>query len=100
MVQLSYPYMTPGKKNIALTIWTFVNKVMSLLSNMLFRFVIIFLPRTKCLNFMAAVILEPKRIKPVTFFIVFSSICHEVKITVACLKSGEIIKKKKKKEQN
>ena len=48
MVQLSYPYMTTGK-NIALTIWTFVGKVMSLLFNMLSRFVIAFLPRSKCL---------------------------------------------------
>ena len=54
MVQLSHPYMTTGKTT-ALTIWTFVGKVMSLLLNMLSRFVIIFLPRNKCLNFMAAV---------------------------------------------
>ena len=47
MVQLSYPYMTTGK-TIALTIWTFVGKVMSLLFNMLSRFVIAFLPRNKC----------------------------------------------------
>ena len=46
IVQLSLPYLTPGK-TIALTIWTFVNKVMSLLSNMLFRFVIAFLPSSK-----------------------------------------------------
>ena len=46
MVQLSYPYMTTGK-TIALTIWTFVGKVMSLLFNMLSRFVIAFLLRTK-----------------------------------------------------
>ena len=45
MVQLSHPYMTTGK-NIALTIWTFVSKVMSLLSNTLSRFVIAFLPRS------------------------------------------------------
>ena len=45
MVQLSYPYMTPGKKNIALTRETFVGKVMSLLFNMLCRSVIDFLPR-------------------------------------------------------
>ena len=44
MVQLSHPYMTTGK-TIALTIWTFVGKVMSLLFNMLSRFVIAFLPR-------------------------------------------------------
>ena len=48
MVQLSYPYMTTGK-TIALTIWTFVGKVMSLLFNILSRLVIIFLPRNNCL---------------------------------------------------
>ena len=47
MVQLSHPYMTTGK-TIALTIRTFVGKLMSLLSNMLSRFVITFLPRSKC----------------------------------------------------
>ena len=47
-VQLSYPYMTTGK-TIALTRWTFVDKVMSLLLNMLSRLVITFLPRSKCL---------------------------------------------------
>ena len=46
MVQLSYPYMSTGK-NISLTIWTFVGKVMSLLLNTLSRFVIAFLPRNK-----------------------------------------------------
>ena len=54
MVQLSHPYMTTGKI-IALTTQTFVDKVMSLLFNMLSRFVIAFLPRSKCLNFTAAV---------------------------------------------
>ena len=53
-VQLSHPYMTPGK-TIALTRWTFVGKVMSLLFNMLSRLVIAFLPRSKCLNFMGEV---------------------------------------------
>ena len=48
IVQLSYPYMTTGK-TIALTRWTFFGKVMSLLFNMLSRFVIAFLPRSKCL---------------------------------------------------
>ena len=47
-VQLSHPHMTTGK-TIALTRWTFVGKVMSLLLNMLSRFVITFLPKTKCL---------------------------------------------------
>ena len=54
IVQLSHPYMTPGKP-IALIQQTFVGKVMSLLFNMLSSFVIDFLPRSKCLNFMAAV---------------------------------------------
>ena len=48
IVQLSHPYMTTGK-TIALTRWTFVSKIMSLLFNMLFRLVITFLPRSKCL---------------------------------------------------
>ena len=48
MVQPSHPYMTTGK-TLALTIWTFVSKVMSLLFNTLFRSVIAFLPRSKCL---------------------------------------------------
>ena len=48
IVQLSHPYMTTGK-TIALTRWTFVGKVMSLLLNMLSRLVIPFLPRSKCL---------------------------------------------------
>ena len=54
IVQLSHPYMTTGK-TIALTRWTFVGKVMSLLFNMLSRLVITLLPRSKCLNFVAAV---------------------------------------------
>ena len=54
IVQLSHPYMTTGK-NIALTRQTFVGKVMSPLCNMLPKFVIAFLPRSMCLNFMAAV---------------------------------------------
>ena len=48
MVQLSHPYMTTGKTT-ALTRWTFVGKIKSLLFNTLFRFVIAFLPRSKCL---------------------------------------------------
>ena len=64
MVQLSYPYMTTGKTK-ALTIWTFVGKVISLLLNMLSRLVITFLPRSKrllisWLQSPSAVILEPK----------------------------------------
>ena len=54
IVQLSHPYMTTGK-TIAWTRWTFVGKIMSLLFNMLSRLVITFLPRSKCLNFMAAI---------------------------------------------
>ena len=82
IVQLSYPYMTTGK-TIALTIQTFVGKVMSLLFNMLSRFVIAFLQRNKhllisWLQSPSTVILEPKKIKSVTVSIVSSSICHEV----------------------
>ena len=67
MEQLSYPNMTTGK-TLALTVWTFVSKVMSLLFNMLSRFVIAFLLRSKCLliswlQSASAVILEPKNIK-------------------------------------
>ena len=82
MVQLSHPYLTTGK-TIALTIQTFVGKVMSLLLNMLSRLVIAFLPRSKCLlvswlQSPSAVILEPKKIKSVTTSTCFPSICHEV----------------------
>ena len=82
MVQLLYPYMTTGK-TIALTRWIFVGKVMSLLFNMLSRFVIAFLPRRKhllisWLQSPSAVILEVKKIKSVTVSIVSPSICHEV----------------------
>ena len=70
MVQLSHPYMTTGK-TIVLTIWTFVGKVISLLFNMLSRFVIAFIPRSKhplisWLQSLSAVIWEPKKIKSVT----------------------------------
>ena len=66
-VQLSHPYMTTGK-TIALTKWTFVGKVMSLLFHMLSRLVITFLPRSKCLLIswlqpQSPVILEPPKIK-------------------------------------
>ena len=79
IVQLSHPYMTPGK-TIALTRWTFVGKVMSLLFNLLSRLVITFLPRSKCLLISwlqspSAVILEPRKIKSLA---VSPSICHEV----------------------
>ena len=67
IVQLSHPYMTTGKM-IALTRQTFVGKVMSLLFNMLFKLVITFFQRSKCLLISwlqspSAVILEPKKIK-------------------------------------
>jgi len=82
MVQLSYPYMITGK-TIALTRWTVVSKVMSLLFNTLSRVVIAFLPRSKrllisWLQSPSAVILEPKKIKSVSLSIVPPSICHEV----------------------
>ena len=82
IVQLSYPYMTTGKIR-ALTTWTFVGKVMSLLFNMLSRLVITFLPRSKrllisWLQSPFAVILEPPKIKSVTVSIVSPYICHEV----------------------
>ena len=82
MVQLSYPYTTTGK-TIALTKWTFVSKVMSLLFNMLSRLVIAFLPKSKhllisWLQSPFAVILEPPKIKSDTVFTVSPSICHEV----------------------
>ena len=78
-VQISHPYMTTGK-TIALTRWTFVGKIMSLLFNMLSRLVITFLPRSKhllisWLQSPSAVILEPPKVKSVT---VSTSICHEV----------------------
>ena len=82
IVQLSHPYMTTGK-TIALTIWTFVGKVMSLLFNMLSRLFIAFLPRNKCLLISwlqspSAVILEPLKIKSDTVSTVSPSISHEV----------------------
>uniref|UniRef100_A0AC11CZ09 Uncharacterized protein n=1 Tax=Ovis aries TaxID=9940 RepID=A0AC11CZ09_SHEEP len=81
-VQLSHPYMTTGK-TIALTRWTFVGKVISLLFNMLSRSVITFLPRIKhllisWLQSPSAVILEPPEIKSDTVSTVSPSICHEV----------------------
>ena len=82
MVQLLHLYMTT-RKIIALTIWTFVGKVMSLLFNVLSRLVIAFLPRSKgllisWLQSPSVVILEPKKIKSDTVSIVSPSICHEV----------------------
>ena len=74
-VQLSHPYVTTGK-TIALTRWTFVDKVMSLLFNMLSRLVITFLPRSKCLLISrvrspSAVILEPPK-NSLSLFLLFS----------------------------
>ena len=81
-VQLSHPYMTTGK-TIALTGWTFVGKVMSLLFNMLSRLAITFLPRSKhllisWLQSPSAVILEPQKIKSDTVYTVSPSIWREV----------------------
>ena len=85
MVHLSHPNMTTGK-TIALTRWTFVAKVISLLFNMLSMLVIAFLPRSEhllisWLQSLSAVILEPKKIKSLTVSIVSPSICHELLIT-------------------
>ena len=81
IVQISHPYMTTGK-TIALTRLTFIDKVMSLLFNMLSKLVITFLPRSKrllisWLQSPSAVILEPKKIKSVTVSTVSLSISHE-----------------------
>ena len=81
-VQFSHPYMTTGK-TIALTRWTFVGKVMSLLFNMLSRLSIAFLPRSKgllisWLQSPSVVILEPPKIKSVTVSTFSPLICHEV----------------------
>ena len=75
MVQLSHPYMTTGKTTVLIR-WTFVGEVMSLLFNILFRLVISFLPRSKCLLISwlqspSAVILESKKITSVTVSNVF-----------------------------
>ena len=82
VVKLSHLHTTTGK-TIALTRWTFVDKVMSLLLNMLCRMVITFLPRSKnllisWLQSPSAVILKPPEIKSLTVSIVSPSICHEV----------------------
>ena len=82
MVQLSRPYMTTGK-TIALTVWNFVGKVMSLLFNMLSMLLIAFLPRSKhllipWLQSPSSVILEPKKIKSATVSIFSPFIFHEV----------------------
>ena len=81
-VQLSHPYMTTGK-TIALTRWTFISKVMSLLFNMLSRLIIAFLLRSKrllisWLQSPSAGILEPPKVKFLAVCIVSPSTCHEV----------------------
>ena len=83
IISFSHPYLTTGK-NIALTRWTFVGKVMSLLFNKLSRWVITFLPRSECLLILwlqppYIVILEATpQIKSVTVSIASPSTCHEV----------------------
>ena len=82
IVQLSHPCMTTGK-TIALTRWTFVGKVMSLLFKVLSRLVITFLPGSKCLLISqlqspSVVVLETPKIKLATVSTVSPSICHEV----------------------
>ena len=82
IAQLSHPYMTIAK-TIALTRQTFVSKLMSLLFNMLCRFVIAFVPRSKRLLILwlqspSAVIVDSKKIKSLTVSSVSPSICHEV----------------------
>ena len=82
MVQLSHPYMTTGKTT-ALTRQTFVSKVISLLLNILSRFVRAFLPRRKhvlmsWLQSPSAVTLEPKKINFATVSTVSPSVCHEM----------------------
>ena len=83
-VQLTYLYMTTGKI-MALTIWTF-DKVISLLFNMLSRFIITFFPKSKHLLLSpSAVILEPSRIKSVTISTFLPSIFHEVMLLEAMI---------------
>ena len=82
MVQLSHPYMTTGK-TVALTIWTFAGKVISLLFSTLSRLDIAFLLRSKhllisWLQSLSTVILEPKKIKSVTASTFPPSIYHEM----------------------
>ena len=89
ILQLSHLYITTGK-TIALTVWTFVGKVMSLLFNTMSSFVIAFLPRSKWLliswlQSLSTVILEHKKITSVTFSAFSLSICHEVMGTDAII---------------
>ena len=90
IVQLSYPYMTTGK-TIALTIWTFVRKVIALLFNMLSRVGHSFSSKEQAsFNFMAAVTIcrdfgAPPQIKFLTVSIVSPSICHEMMVPDAII---------------
>ena len=101
IAQLSHPYMTT-RKTIALTRWTFVNKVMFMLFNMLSRLVITFLPRSNCLLISclqspSAVTLEPRKIKSATVSTVSPSICCEVmglEISPGCSLEGLMLKLK------
>ena len=96
MVQLSHPYMTT-RNTIALTRWTFVSKVMSLLFNRLSGLVIAFLPRSKHLFISwllspSAVILEPPKIKSLTISAVSPSICHNLVLDCyGCSKCFKVI---------
>ena len=108
IVQLSHPHVTTGK-TIALTRWTFVDKVISLLFNMPSRLVITFLPRSKrllisCLQSPSAVILEPRKIKSATVSIVSPSILNswQIDVSIASLpivNSWQIYGEKKKNRQ-
>ena len=94
MVQLLHPYMTTGK-TIALTRWTFVGKVMSLLFNMLSRLVIALFPRSKhllisWLQSPSSVMLEPPKIKSLTFFPHLFAM--KFTLPVACLILSKVIK--------
>ena len=89
MVQLSLPYIA-SRKNIALTMWTFVGKVMSLLFKMLSRFVVTFYPRSKRLLISwllspSALIMEPKKVKSVTASISSPLICQDMMGPVAMI---------------
>ena len=94
----SHPHVTTGKA-IALTRWTFIGQVMSLLFNMLSRLVIAFLPRSKrllisWLQSPSAVILETKKITSITVAIFSPSICQEVTFLASCLLINSLTKKR------
>ena len=89
IVQISHPHMITGK-TIALTRRSFVGKVMSLLFNMLSRLVLTFLPRSKnllisCVQLQSAVILEPRKIKSATGYIISPTICQVVMVPDAMI---------------